>query len=138
MKFVLDASVAVKWVLPESETQKALLLRDEFRNQVHELIAPDIFLIEVANALTRSERRGIIRPPEASAKLTDVLTTAPDLHAHGPLLLPAVEISSRVRIGVYDCLYLALAEREQCDVVTADQRLKASGHPQVILLADLP
>ena len=35
-------------------------------------------------------------------------------------------------------LYLSSAEREQCDVVTADKRLKAIGHPQVILLADMP
>jgi predicted nucleic acid-binding protein len=39
-------------------------------------------------------------------------------------LLPrAYELSSQMRIGVYDCLYVALAEREQCELVTADQRL---------------
>src|SRR2546426_11155840 len=123
MKFVLDASVAVKWVLPESESAKALWLRDEFRNRVHELIAPDIFLVEIAHALTRAERRGILQPREASAKLADVLTTSPDLCPHGSFLLRAVEISSRFRIGVYDCLYLALAEQEQCEFITADQRL---------------
>jgi predicted nucleic acid-binding protein len=137
MKYVLDASVAVKWVLPESETREALSLRDDFRNQIHELIAPEIFLAEVANALTRAERRGIIRHTEALTKLMDVLTTAPDFHANGSLVLRAVEISSQARISVYDCFYLALAEREQCQLVTADQRLSATKHPQVILLASL-
>src|SRR6185369_10517895 len=122
MKYVLGASVAVKWVLPENEIQEALTLRDDFRKQVQELIAPDIFAVEVANALTRAERRGIIQQSESLAKLSDVLTTSPDLHANRPLLLRATEISSRGRIGVYDCLYLALAEREQCDLVTADRR----------------
>ena len=138
MKFVLDASVAVKWVLPEIDTPRAQALRDDFRNHIHELIAPDIFPVEVAHALTRAERRGLIKPREADPKLADVLVTAPDLHSHLPLLRRAVEISSQWRIGVYDCLYIALAEREQCQIVTADLRLGSIGFPSVILLANLP
>lgn len=56
MKYVLDASVAIKWALPEADSLKALALRDDYRNAIHELIAPDIFQIEVAHALTRAER----------------------------------------------------------------------------------
>jgi predicted nucleic acid-binding protein len=44
MKYVLDASVAVKWVLPEADSAKAISLRDDYRKGVHELIAPDIFM----------------------------------------------------------------------------------------------
>ena len=40
MKYVLDSSVAFKWVVPESNTPRAVQLRDEFRAAVHELIAP--------------------------------------------------------------------------------------------------
>ncbi len=138
MKLVLDASTAVKWVLPEADSLRALGLRNDFRNQVQELIAPDIFPVEVAHALTRAERRGLIKPPEAIAKLSDVLTTAPDFHAHLPLLQRAVEISSHRRIGVYDCLYIALAEQEQCQLVTADKRLASIGFPAVVLLGNLP
>ena len=43
MKYVLDSSVAFKWVVPESDTPRAVQLRDEFRAAVHELIAPDVF-----------------------------------------------------------------------------------------------
>ena len=138
MKLVLDASVAVKWVIPENDTPKALSLRNDLGNQVHEAIAPDTFPVEVAHALTRAERKGILQQREAIIKLADVLTTALHLHHSIPLLARAVEISSQARIGVYDCLYLALAERELCDLVTADQRLAAFGHPNVILLANLP
>lgn len=137
MKFFLDASVAIKWVLPEADTAKAILLRDDFRIGVHELIAPDTLLVEVAHALTRAERRGLIRPGEALLKLTDMLTTAPDLHLHRNLLPRAVSISSQARVGVYDCLYLALAEQERCQPVTADQRLTVHGFPQVILLSSV-
>jgi hypothetical protein len=41
MKFVVDSSVAFKWVVPESDTPRAIHLRDEFRATIHELIAPD-------------------------------------------------------------------------------------------------
>jgi predicted nucleic acid-binding protein len=138
MKFVLDASVAIKWVLPEPDTAKAILLRDDFRVGIHELIAPDTILVVVAYALTRAERRGLIRPGEASLKLVDVLTTTPNLHFHRPLLPRAIDISSQAQIGVYDCLYLALAEQERCQLITADRRLTTHGFPQVVLLSRIP
>ncbi len=45
------------------------------------------------------------------------------MHAYAPLLPRAVELSSQRRVGFYDCLYVALAEREGCSVVTIDQPL---------------
>jgi predicted nucleic acid-binding protein len=56
MKYVLDSSVAFKWVVPEQFSDKAQLLRDDFRNTVHDLLAPDVFPAELAHALTRAER----------------------------------------------------------------------------------
>ncbi|HUQ71051.1 MAG TPA: type II toxin-antitoxin system VapC family toxin [Planctomycetaceae bacterium] len=126
MKYVLDASVAVKFVLPEHDSAKALALEADFRNQSHELIAPDTFPVEVAHALTKAERRGILLPGEAKMRLSRLLAYPPDLHPYLPLLGRAVEIATQARIGVYDCLYLALCEREQCELVTADQRLISS------------
>src|SRR5687768_945674 len=120
MMRVLDSNVAVKWVLPELESAKALRLRDEFQQGIQELIAPDIFPIEVAHALARAERRGIILPTEGWPKTVDVLTYTPGLHPYLPLLPRAFTIASAARHGVYDCLYIALAEREKCELITAD------------------
>jgi predicted nucleic acid-binding protein len=120
MKYVLDFSVAFKWVVVEASTDKARGLRDEFRRGLHELMAPDVFPIEVARSLTRAERQGRITPPEASIPLADVLLTCPRLYPYMPLLSHAVAISSQARIGVYDCLYVALAEREGCELLTAE------------------
>src|SRR5437868_1729342 len=130
MRYVLDASVAVKWVLPERDSANALALCDDYLRGVHSLLAPDTIFLETAHALTRAERRKIIQPGEAIQRLAMVITDGPALHSHVQLLHRATELSSQIKIGVYDCLYLVLAEREQCDVVTADQRLKASGHPR--------
>jgi predicted nucleic acid-binding protein len=140
VKAVLDASIAIKWVLPETDSIKAVSLRDEFRNNVRHFIAPDTFPVEVAHALTRAERRGLIQQNEARIKLSDVFTTAPDLHPYLPLLPRAVELSSQVRLGVYDCLYVALAEQEQCELLSADVRMVSHfrGQFQVTLLANLP
>jgi len=139
MKFVLDSNIAIKWVLPESDTAQSLALRDNFLKQVHELIAPDVFPVEVAHALTKAERRGLIPQSESILKLADVMAIAPTLYSYLPLLPRAMEISTRARIGVYDCLYVALAEQERCELITAGARLAKAlpGYP-IIDLASWP
>jgi len=59
MNYVIDSSVAVKWELPEIDSDKANALRSDFRNRIHELIAPDILAAEAAHAhaLTRAKRK---------------------------------------------------------------------------------
>lgn len=123
MKYVLDASSALKWVLPEPLADKARQLRDNYRNSIHELSAPDIFSAEVAHALARAERRKIIGAGEAISLFADVMTTAPRFHSHRSLLPRALFIASQMKIGVYDCLYVALAEQQQCELITADERM---------------
>ncbi|HVJ86155.1 MAG TPA: type II toxin-antitoxin system VapC family toxin [Caulifigura sp.] len=123
MKYVLDASVAIKWVIPEKDSDKAAELRAAHASRLHELLAPDVFPAEIAHALTKSERRGAIEPGEAKSRLALVLRTRLFLHPYLPLLQRAVEIATSIRMGVWDCLYIALAEKEQCELVTADERL---------------
>jgi predicted nucleic acid-binding protein len=118
MRYVLDASVALKWVVDEPDAAEARRIRNHFRNAVHELIAPDSFELEIAHSLTRAQRRGLI--PDAWILWVDVMTTAPVLFPAHPLFPRAIQIATRARIGVYDCLYVALAEREACELVTAD------------------
>jgi predicted nucleic acid-binding protein len=137
MRYVLDASVALKWVLPEPDSAKAGQLRGDFQAAVHELLAPDVFPAEVGHALTRAERRGIIAVGDADRHLLNILSTVPHLHPYIPLLRRAVAISSAARIGIYDCLYVALAEREGCQLVTADARLVNSLGTQFPFLVEL-
>jgi len=141
MKYVIDSSVAVKWAIPETDTPKALQLREDFRNAVHELLAPDVFAIEVAHALTRAERQKRINVGESKVFLTDILKTAPRFHPFYPLLPRACDISSNMRVGVYDCLYVAFAEQEGCEFITADDRLVRNlqrAYPFIVSLASLP
>jgi predicted nucleic acid-binding protein len=139
MRYVLDCCVAVKWVLPEKDTPKAVRVRNEFRQGLHELLAPDIYPVEVAHALAKAERRGLISPPLGARRLRSVLLYPPTLYPSLPLLPRAFEIASNARIGVYDCLYVALAERESCALLTADDRLLKSLPSQpIVLLSSLP
>lgn len=137
MKYVLDASVGLKTVLPEAETQKVLDLIADFKRQIHELIAPDTYLIECAHALTRAERRGLILPPDGHKKFQLIADACPDLFSYIPLLPRAFDISSSMRLGAYDCLYLALAEQEGCQLITADKKLVDTFPTDVIDLATL-
>ena len=122
----------MKWVLPEADSDKAIRLQEDFENKIHELLSPDTFPVEIAHALTRAERRGLIQPPESLRRFQLVARTLPILHPYLALLPRAIELSSSQRIGVYDCLYVALAEREQCKVVSADQRL-VNTFPSIVM-----
>src|SRR5260370_40096738 len=123
MKYVIDASVGFKWAVSEIDSEKATRLRDDFNNAIHELLAPDLFPTELANALAVAERAARIKPGEAALFFSDVLKNSPVLHAAIPLLPRAIDICLQTKQSVYDCLYLALAEREACDLVTADDKL---------------
>jgi predicted nucleic acid-binding protein len=142
MKYVVDASIGFKWEVTEPHSDKAQQLRDDFRNAVHELLAPDLFPTEVANALLVAERRRRILPGQGLLFLADILTTLPQIHPCLPDLVPrAYAIAERTQASVYDCLYVALAEREQCEFITADDKLVNKLQPHfsfVVPLASLP
>ena len=141
MKYVLDSSVALKWVLAEADSAKAIRLRDESLRGVHEFVAPDVFPVEIANGLASAERQKRIRPGESALFLNDILSAAPTLHVASPLLIRALEVAISRKRAVYDCLYLALAEAEGCELLTADDQfargLRAS-FPFIVSLAALP
>src|SRR5947209_2800336 len=123
MRYVLDSSVAAKWVLPEVDSDRARRLRDDVQSSIHAIIAPDIFAVEVAHALTRAERQGRVAVGEAAALWTGVMSTPPKTARSAVLLSRAIDISSQLRVGVSDCVYVALAERRKWKLVTADDRL---------------
>lgn len=145
MKYVIDSSVAFKWVVAEPLADKALGLRDDFRQGIHELLAPDLFPSEIANALLVAERRGRIAKGAYPRCLADVLMTPPTLHAAMALLPRVAAITSSIQVSVYDGghdgLYVVLAEREGCEFVTAADKLVNSLQPRfpfVIALSSLP
>lgn len=119
MSWVVDASIAVKWVIPEVLSDKA----DRVRDGEDDVLAPDLLLIEVANALWKKTAAEEISAREADAAFDLVRRSGIDLRPTAPLLPHAMDVARRLGHPVYDCVYLALAEREDAAFVTADQRL---------------
>ena len=138
---VIDASVGFKALVVEQDSDKAERLIEDQQNSAVELMAPDFYPVEVAHALTRAERQGRITPAEGAKLLTTLLQDLPRLVPSLPLLPKAYVLSSRLRKGVYDCVYLVLADHEGCDFVTADDKLMKALQGQfsfVVSLASLP
>ncbi|MBI3462060.1 MAG: type II toxin-antitoxin system VapC family toxin [Planctomycetes bacterium] len=137
--YVVDASVGIKWFLPEAGAADALRLQDAH----HELHVPTLFDAEVTNVLWKRVRRGDLSRTDAD----DLVARLPPLpvtrHPQLPLLPTAFEFACRMDRSVYDGLYLALAKHLTGQMVTADERLVNSlaGTPLatfVLLLRDLP
>ena len=122
-RLVVDASVAVKWLVTEDLSDAATKLLDAS----HTLIAPELMFVEAANALWAMGRRGDISQVDLDQAL-DVLILAPvEVPASLRDLIPAAaRLAADLAHPIYDCCYLALAVRMQARMVTADQRFLAA------------
>ncbi|MGH7017784.1 MAG: type II toxin-antitoxin system VapC family toxin [Caulobacteraceae bacterium] len=121
MPVVVDASVALKWVLEETGSSAA---RDVAASQV--MIAPDLLLIESANVLTMRVRRGLLVAEDAALAL-DILQSFPvRLMPTRPRVGRALALSIELAQSTYDCLYLALALEQGARLITADERFSAA------------
>ncbi len=119
MTVVVDASVAIKWFLPELHDDAALrLLRAE-----HRLVAPDLLFPEVGNVLWKRVRRREATASEAGAVLDALVAVPLEVHASQPMMPVAFEIACATGRTVDDSLYLALAVLRECPMVTADRKL---------------
>jgi predicted nucleic acid-binding protein len=115
--FVIDASVAIKWVVEESGTKPALsLLR-------HSLLAPDLLVAECANILWKKVRRRELSGQEASLAARLLANADIELVPMRPLLERATRIAIMMDHPAHDCIYLALAEIRGCEFVTPDMAL---------------
>ncbi|MBM4382587.1 MAG: type II toxin-antitoxin system VapC family toxin [Deltaproteobacteria bacterium] len=123
MRTVVDASVALKWYLPERGAREATsILADSLRG-ARELIAPDLILLEIANVLWKKARRDECDPAHAQAILDAFEIDAPRLVRSAPLAQRALDLALRLDAVVYDCIYLAAAIENEAALVTADVRL---------------
>jgi len=123
---VVDASVGIKWIVEETNSDQAIALIAGRR-----LLVPDLFWVETANALAAKVRRLELTRGQARDAWHD-LTRAPLLSRKttAESVSSAFGLAQDLAHPVYDCLYLALALHEDCRMVTADHRFAqvVSGH----------
>lgn len=116
---MVDASVVVKWFVPEVHAEAARgLLREEFT-----LSSPDLVRAEVGNVLWKKWRRDELSSEVVGGVLRDLDRFTLEIETSEPLLGTAWEVARRFDRSFYDGIYVALAIRADCPLVTADRKL---------------
>jgi len=136
---IIDASVAVKWLLPEP----LRLLARQLRLSNHQLHAPAFLDVEVANVLWKKVRKGEVNRERAGIRISKLPALPLTRHPDASLVEAAFDLANRLGRTVYDCLYLALAVQLGGMMVTADERFinslaNTAWAPFVIHLQDVP
>jgi predicted nucleic acid-binding protein len=117
---VVDASVAVAWFVAEDMSDTARQLA----SSRHGLLAPDFLLVELASSLARHALAGSV-PRGFAGEAVRSLRRRQEvaLLTTEPLIPQAVALAEELAHPIYDCLYLALAQREGAWLATFDRRL---------------
>ncbi|MEH1807276.1 MAG: type II toxin-antitoxin system VapC family toxin [Nostoc sp.] len=132
-QYVLDASIAIKWFIPEvySDAARRLVASN------HTFLVPDFFFPEVGNVLWKRVRRGEDTAENARQILLDLNAVPVEVYLSQPLMPLALDIALQTDRAVYHSLYLALAITQQCQMVTADEKfynaLKTSSYASNLL-----
>ena len=121
-RFTSDASVILKWFSRsgESDLERALQLRDDFKNRKIELYAPELLIYEIANVLRYKEmiKEELIYRAISSIYDMDIL-----LPVNLPIMTSAVALARKYGITVYDSSYVSFAQIVGCPLITADKKL---------------
>ena len=120
--FVVDASVVIKWFVPEihSDAARRLLAYS------HDYVAPDLLFAETANTIWKKVRRGEVRLRDGERLVADVGRAAVETVPCRTLAADAYALASASGRTVYDAMYLALAVRLDTRMISADERLAAA------------
>jgi predicted nucleic acid-binding protein len=120
----VDASLVAAWLLPEELSGKAIRLREELLSKGESFIAPGLLISEVTSTLRLAVYSGRV-PREFGEEAFEAFKLFPvDVHDVRPLMDAAWEWARTLNAPrLYDMYYLALAEREACDLWTLDRRL---------------
>lgn len=122
MRLVVDASVAIKWMIEEHDSA----LADRWLDESHDFLAPELIVAELISAAWKQRRRGNI----SDAQYDDIVIRVADgpitYRPLRPLASNAAALARDLDHPIYDCFYLALAAAEDVPMITADRRLIAA------------
>lgn len=119
-RVVIDTSVAVKWFVEESGSQKAVKILEDYQEGHIKITAPEIISLELANALYFAARfKGKILKEALSSFYRLGLSLIP---LSEPLLQESSLYMQKFNIGIYDALFISLAEKEKISLITADKK----------------
>lgn len=116
---MIDASVVIKWFVPEVHGDAARRWLDS----PHEYVAPDLLFPEAGNAIWKKVRRGELTVEEGRRLAVDLSSVAVESISMRDLLPDAHALALSSGLTVYDAMYVTLAVRLKTQVITADDRL---------------
>ncbi len=124
---VVDSSIAISWILQDPNSATAQELLDEWIDNEKVVLEPVLLAYEVTNIVLQNARRGGITIERAREILTGFfeMEIAFDEAPNESIAQRALELAHRFSLpATYDAYFLALAEREECELWTEDKRLK--------------
>jgi predicted nucleic acid-binding protein len=119
--YVVDASVAVKWLIYEESSDRAIM----FARSNNHFIAPRMIMTEVANALARKANQGVIASEEAKRQFARLPYFFDEVFSVDDLVANALHNACKFRHPVYDLICVEAGRRRGIQLVTADQRLSS-------------
>ena len=122
-KLVVDASVAIKWFIPEPLSVAARRILDDYQAGTLSLLAPDLINAEVGNIVWKKQAFQGLDADDARTVINEFRKLAIFVTPSRDLLEDAYDLAVTHGRSEYDSLYLALSIREGCQFVTADERL---------------
>jgi predicted nucleic acid-binding protein len=118
---VLDASVILKWFLEEDYSDIAIKIREDFYNEIHQIVEPDFLLYEFTNVL---RYHPAYKTEDINRALNSLIESELDIVLPTlDLLKTAIDLAKKYDITIYDAIYVALAELIEGVFVTVDKKL---------------
>lgn len=107
--------------------------RHPHRDRLAAAIAPELVVVEVASALLKYVRAGLVTRDDARGILDDLLRSPLELRSLRPLVVAVLEAAGRLGVSAYDAAYLVFAESEDLPLITADRRLASVAKDAVLV-----
>ena len=135
-RYVIDTSVAVKWLSDEDDTDKALQLRKDLLDAECQLIIPDLLIYEISNALRHNPH---LSDDDVKLALASLFNMSLVMKTPDPACMDrAIDLAFEFDVSVYDAYFLALARIEKIPFITADYTFlkRMKGYSNIVSLSD--
>lgn len=127
MIFIIDTSALIRLYIPDGPVPEGLEIALQNSERGNDsLIAPELILAESGQVLHKKRNQQVLSDEEFNDLLSSILDLPIRLFSHGDLIRPACALAAEFDLTVYDALFLALAERHNAPLFTADDKLRCA------------
>lgn len=126
MSFVLDCSVVLTWIFPDERRHRLTALLEKMDSEG--AVVPEVWPLEVANALLVAQRRRRLTENDVERALHDLaaLPIQVDRQTHRQALTATLALAKEYKLSSYDAAYLELARRKRLPLATLDTKLRSA------------